>query len=122
MLPWSNLPPAQAEQLKRQVMMLSHEKWNFMSPLNRDEPHGFEPYMVGQAKALLAVDPELNKMRFLLVPTKYARGAYTHTHTHTHTYTYTRTHARTHTHKHTHTTRLLRRVQGEGGAVLGQLL
>ena len=69
-LPWSSLPEAQAEQLKRQVLMLSHEKWNFLSPLNRESPPSFEPCMVGQAKALLAVDPQLNTMRFALVPTK----------------------------------------------------
>lgn len=70
-LPWTGLPADLAELLRKQVLLLSHEKWNFLSPLNRDQPPAFENYMIGQAKALLTLDPQLNQMRFALVPTKY---------------------------------------------------
>lgn len=74
LLPWE-LPDElkdKEELIKKQVLLLSEEKWSFLNmpedtEVLRDWEYEFNPDL---AQALLKVDPKLDRMRFLLVPYK----------------------------------------------------
>ena len=56
-----------------QILNLSHEKWNFLQPPPDDILDGFAfsmNDMSDAASACLKLDPQLEKMRWLLVPWK----------------------------------------------------
>jgi hypothetical protein len=59
--------------LKAQILNLSQEKWNFLEAPSEDILHGFSfsmGDMSAQAVECLKLDPQLEKMRWLLVPWK----------------------------------------------------
>merc|ERR1712137_321490 len=74
-LPWQ-LPEElkdEEEIVKKQIMLLSEEKWTFLSPPQDERLEAYkETYQFDAdlAQAMLKADPKLDRMRFLLVPYK----------------------------------------------------